>query len=296
MRIPLITGLMICAVLAPLFPADGLDSELMKELLSEQKFDAGLTNTGTSGLLLTARTKSMHTGSWFMGLTGFLDRTTLAEDDEPDHDFGFMFSMSAGIWDDVFGAGWIRDVELSFNVPVYFQDISADSRWGSGDASVTLKGKLVEYDPVRPDIPAVSLIVSGYLPTGFEEFSLIDTAGAEAGVIFGSKVPDSANQVLFDVYLEFRLAVIDYIDTGTDSFVKSNFGVSFPMLEIPNADLNLEYQKITANDNFENGSIYSASIRHKSEERNITVGFKLRGYDDQDKVERRIFLMYDHKF
>ncbi len=275
-----------------------LDSDLAEELLLEEKYEKSLTLAGTSGLMLTASTEGLYQGAFFAGFNGFIDRTTLPGDTEADHDFGMNLNVCIGVWDDIFNLGVLRNLELSVNLPAYAEDISEDGRNGTGDAKVTAKVEWLEEDPLKPEIPAISFLLTGIFPTGYEEFRTIEkgSVGVEAGIIFGTKIPDSSERVLFDLYIEFRYSYLEYINLGADSFITSNVGISFPISDVPNTLLIIEWENVSSNDTGFNGPAYLLGIRYKNSERDITVGFKFRDYEEQDVIERQIYVSWVGKW
>jgi len=127
-------------------------------------------------------------------------------------------------------------------------------------------------------------------------FSELDKGGVEAGLVFGTRVPDSSDTNLFRLYLEARYLSYDYNGGGQDSFVKTNVGVSFPMVEAEDFFFFLEFGSIALNDSGENGQVVSAALRYQDADFNVTVGFRSRTYTSLNTIERRLYLTYDYKF
>ena len=273
--------------------SDELDSQLAKDLLKERLYDAGLTAQGDSGFVITSGTESLYKGAWLVGVTGFLDRSG---DEEAYPEFGIKLSASAGICKEL---GIFHDMEVSISVPYFMNEISSDSESGMGDPRITLKTKLLKGRPLS-DIPDISFVLSAVLP-GDEDggYSILDQGGIEGGFIFGAKVPDSSGSVNFQLYLDVRYAIYDYIglpDGEEDQFITTHFGISFPVLGLNQCFLLLEGGRTVRNAQFLNGNDYSVAIRYKTEEYNWTVGILINDYEKVYPSARRLYLMYDHKF
>lgn len=278
--------------LFPVFP-DDLDSELMQDLLREKRYDSGLTYTGLSGLLLTTSSESLYEGQWLFGVSGFVDRSSA---EAMKGELGFNLVGSWGIWEDAFW-GWFKDFEVSIEIPLLLSEMSFDTDGGLGDVIVSGKLQMVREDPLNPDVPSISLVGSMIVPMGSDEFGVVDKGGLELGIVFGATIPDSSGTVDFKVYLELRVAYVDY-DTGQDMFRKTNFGISFPLADVPDYFLLLEYASVTKSDKNleENGNTYLIGIRYQSEDFNMSVGFKTRNYEDLDLIEHKLYIMFDKKF
>jgi hypothetical protein len=291
-----VTAVLLYAVCAVFSMCDELDSQLAKELLREKLYHASLSARGDSGFVITSGTDTLYQGAWLVGLNGFLDRSG---ENSPFNEVGFNLCASAGVWEKPFGI--FNDLEISLNVPYFMNEVSLDSESGMGDPRISVKTNVLQGRPMT-DMPDISLIISALLP-GDEEggYTQLDQGGAEAGIIFGARMPDSSGTSEFRLFVDVRFAVYDYLtvaeDSAQDQFIISRFGISFPVLDIDNCFLLLEMGKTVQNAHLMNGNDYSVAIRYKNTAYNWTAGVVMKDYEEEGiSSSRRLYLMYDHKF
>jgi len=294
-KISAFLSLVAClAFLVPASPAAGgeePDSVLVKELVQEKLYEAGLTLQGDSGFLITSSTDSLHPGTWIVGLSGFLDHSSA---DTGFRKAGFTFSASAGLWENVLGMA--HDLEVSLSVPYLVDEISRDTGSGLGDARVSFKAKVVEGKPMT-DVPDIALVVSAVIPSGDDAYTRLDAGGVEAGAVFGTRIADSADLSEFRLYLDIRYALYDFRGQDEqDQFVKLHVGISFPMADLQDCSFLLETGRITKNNNGLNATDYAAAVRYQSVGFNLTAGVLMSRLHDADRLMRRLYLAYDRKF
>ncbi len=272
--------------------SEGVTTELMKELYLDKSYDTGLTLTGATGFFLTTGTESLFENGFFAGAN--LEVQTTEINDETIRTSTLSAVAAYGLVHELFGP--FKNLEVSGRLPLVYQDRPDDTVVSLGDIQVSAKVGLLEEDPFRPAIPAISFSVSMYLPTAEEDVEYIDKFGFEFGALFGKTVSDSRSETDFKFYMELIASYISFNDE-TDFLVKGNFGMGFPLMGVKDTYLMIEYGLISKSDaHLENGDMFVISARYRNDRFNASGGIKIRDYDDQDIKHRGVFVAYEMKF
>ena len=271
---------------------EGITTDLMRELLLEKSFKTGLNGRGISGFFLTSSAESIFEKGFFLG--GELSNIDAKISGDITRITGISAIGAYGLKHEL--PGPFDDLEISGKIPVLYKDDPSDSVLGLGDMLVSVKTGILEEDPFKPTVPAISIIATLMLPTGDDDLEYVDSFGLEGGVILGKTLSDADEEAEFRVNLELLADYISYNDTS-DMFFKMNLGMGFPIEGVQDMYLMIELGLVSNSDaHQEDGTVVCAGIRYRKEKYNASLCFMTRSYDDQDRRDNIILASYVRKF
>ncbi|MFH1706897.1 MAG: hypothetical protein ABIF71_03145 [Planctomycetota bacterium] len=294
----ILTGLgLVATIVVSAAAQDGVEGEystdLMREVRLEQSFRTGLNMRGISGCLLTSRTESVYEGGLIAGVGGMMGSTAMHRMDDM-HVFGLTAGVAYGLAHDLFGS--LANLEVSASLPLLVRNDGNEVTTGVGDAIVSVKVQILEEQPLRESVPSISLVLSGILPTGADEFTTVDAFGGEIGLILGKDMP-AYETFGFRVYLEFIAAAINTTD-GQDLQLKGNAALVMTLVNHPGYNILLEYGLVekTAGGVGDSSSL-ACSGRYLADDMNVTAGFIVTTYDVlETRIDRQFRIAYERKF